>query len=316
MILTSILPLFLLIALGVLVQKTAPVQPSSSQLMCKLGLGSCDTMVNVLNRFALHLALPALVIHSLITVEDHTNLPLPVLAHATISLLVMIALLVIVTKLFRLDTETKNTYIMCGFFGNIAYIGPPFLASLLPGNESLVSLLIAIHVGVAFTVGIAILEYSKHHRLNIVQLSKTLATNPLILSTALGILLFFLPVALPDIVVRAIGLLAASASPVVLIAIGAFMASEWHPDGTISHSVIISLLALVGMPALFLLTSRAVPSSEAMTVSILEAAMPVALTNFALAEQYPLRKKIIANAIIFSTTLSLLTIAGWSVILL
>jgi predicted permease len=45
-------------------------------------------------------------------------------------------------------------------------------------------------------------------------------------------------------------------------------------------------------------------------VSLLQAAMPLAATNFVLAQKYKIDEEVIANSIIYSTIISLFTIGG------
>lgn len=314
-ILTAIIPLFLLIGVGIVLQRSLPKPTPSSRLLCSIGLGSCETTTSVLNRFALYVALPALLISSLIHARGETIVDPASLTIAAAALLLLIAAILAVTHYKKIDTSLANTYLLCSLFGNVAYIGLPFLGAVYPGSEAGVSILIALHIAITFTIGVSVLEWSKHKRFEMRHLLHALLKNPLVLSVLLGVFLFIVPIPIPFILLQTVDLLAASASPVVLVAIGTFIATSWKPTGALTHSLFISAIKLIFVPLLTLLLGSKLLPSLSMDLAILEAAMPVALTNFALSELYPMRQKIIANAIILSTLLSLVTLSIWGTLL-
>lgn len=318
-IITAILPIFILIGIGIVLQKMLPRQPKSSQLLCHIGLGSCETWTTVLNKYALYLALPALIFSSLAQASTENLLPATLILFTTLLLIASIIVTYTVCTLFKASPTLRNTYIFGVFFGNIAFIGPPFILSLY-GTEVLgsLSIIIAIHIAVAFSLGLLILERSKHHNhIDWHTIITTLIKNPLLLSVISGLLILLSGISLPTSITTAISMLGASASPVVLVAMGTFIATEWHPRGHIGHTIAISLLKLMGLPLLFLIIGVSLFTPTILRdISILEAAMPVAISNFALAEIYPMDKKITANAIILSTILAVVTLSVFSLVLM
>lgn len=211
-ILSSILPIFLIIGTGTLLQKLLPKQPKSSKLMCKAGLGSCVSWTSVLNKFALYLALPALIIHSLITTNGQNIISADLVVFNIIALTAFLLLVYFACKATNASTKLINTYLFGAFFGNVAYIGYPFINNLFNGSSGVVSILIAMPM-------------------------------------------FFM--------------------------IGFFIFSQ----------------------------------SQNLTISILEAAMPVALTNFALAEIYEIDQHAMSSTIIISTIVSAITLLIFAIVL-
>ena len=112
-----------------------------------------------------------------------------------------------------------------------------------------------------------------------------------------------------------INMIAASVTPVVLIVIGLFIGrtkigalKRWIPVFA------FSFMTLIVLPALFyygVILAGTSPVSEH-GPSIIEAAMPLAITPFALAETYNLNKGFIARSIVLSTILSVVTIPFWT----
>jgi len=300
----SIAPIFIIIAVGVIIALVRKKNHPVKSFWIRLGIRR-DGWVSILNKYALWISLPALITHSLIN-TDRSALSEPVTFYLTTGLLLgTILFLLILTKVFKLNKKLSLTYLMCGFFGNVAYIGIPFLAELSPGSEGVVSILVAIHVAIAFSIGVYFLEKAKHTRsVSMRVLVQKMVLNPLLLSTIIGVVIAYFSIPIPPVIDRAIGMVGASASPVVLIAVGLFLVQKISFGKDMKHALVITGLKIVVMPAIFLAVWFAFRSQSAMSLSVLEAGMPVALTNFALAEQYPMDKHVVAFAIIVSTVLS------------
>lgn len=315
-VLYSILPIFLLIAAGVVLQKILPKQPESSKLMCKVGLGSCVSWTSVLNQFALYLALPALIIHSLITTSTGGIISVDLIIFNAVALVVFLLLIYGVAKKSANSDELINTYLFGGLLGNVAYIGPPFINSLFDQASGTISILIAVHIFIAFSFGVYILERSNQQTSGILSIAKSLLKNPLIIAVIVGVIIYLAQIPIPEPIVKFLSMLAQSASPVVLIAIGTFLVKHWSIKQGIKHVVTISAIKLLAMPLLFAGALLIFPNSQNISISILEAAMPVALTNFALAEMYKMDRYIMSSAIIISTITSVVTLSVLGLLLI
>lgn len=311
-IINSILPVFLLIALGVIIKIIQNHEKKGWKKFLTKIKHEDDNWSEVLNKFALYISLPALIFSSLINTNPENLIREEVLFANIILIILFILTVFAITKVWHVDKKLANTYIMCGFFGNIAYIGLPFITSLFPDAAGATSIIIAIHIVIAFTLGLYILESSKSKDVGVKTIIKSIVKNPMIISVALGLGILYSGITVPGTINRAVSMLAASASPVVLISIGLFIARKISWDKTLMHAFFISGLKILVLPMLFLLASRLSNISSEYTISIIEAGMPVALTNFALSELYPMDKKLTAKSIIVSTILSLLTLSIFS----
>ncbi len=274
----TILPLFLIIALG---------------SFLKIVKIADDSWIKALNNYALYLAFPALIFNSFITLKEiDSSLFLR-------NMLVLLAVsFVILISLSKSSKEIRNTYLICIVFGNIAYLGFPFITSLMIGSEQIVGIIIASSLIVFFGFLITYLDHSKHKSINLSRLLK----NPLLLAVALGILFSFLKIQLPEFASKTIVMLAQTASPTALVALGLFLARKIEFDSSFKHAVIITSLKLLALPLIFYFIDRS------WTIAIIEAAMPVAVTTFSLAEEYPMDKKAVLYSIIISTILSAITL--------
>jgi hypothetical protein len=112
-------------------------------------------------------------------------------------------------------------------------------------------------------------------------------------------------------------MITASVTPTVLIVIGLFIGkskfgklSEWLPI------FLFSILKLAILPAIFYFGVKFSGASfSQFPSSIIQAAMPLAITPFALADKYNLNKDFIARSIVLSTILSVISLPFWISIL-
>lgn len=310
------LSIFILIGVGVFAQLILDWRRSfSEKMLCKIGIG-CASWTETLNKFVLYLALPALIFSSLYKIDVngfHSFEPIGLNILLISTVLLLIAW---ITRLCNVKRELANAYLFGGFFGNIAFIGFPFILALDGNAGGTLSILVAVHVCVAFTLGVYFLEHSKHKDVSYTRILKRILINPLIHSVLLGAVFAFFSIPLPSMITNAISMLGASSSPVVLVALGMFMADHIRFEKDMIHSLAISLIKLITMPLLFLLTAFQMDIIPSFKISILEAAMPVAIMNFALSEIYPIDKKIIANAVIISTVLSMITLSFFALLIM
>ena len=293
-ILSALLPLLLVGLLGSLFKATRIAD---------------DGWVTILNRYAMYAAFPAVIIHSLIGADKGKVLDMPViLLNAGLLLLVFLVAL-LVTRLARTPVGLANTYIIVSFFGNIGYLGFPYISAMIPGSEGMTSMHISIYNILLFTLGIARLEHSKGHERCKRLILKEIFGNPLLIAVGVGLALLITGLKLPDFLLKTFELLYKSATPVVLFALGIFMVRRYDWRGHLPHILGLSALRLLLVPGLFILMMLLFRPGANFQISVLQAGMPLALTPFALAEKYPLEREIIAPAILVSTLLSPLTLA-------
>ena len=300
-ILITILPLFLIIFASAILQKYLKVGKEWGK---------------VLNEFALKVGLPVLIFAALAKTQFSFVEESGLLIANSIFLILSFVAAWFLGKLFQMKKKMRLTLFICFGFVNFAYLGIPVLTSVA-GNEVLptVSLIIAVYLFWMFTLGIGYLDYkmSKDKKHVVKSMLKNFATNSLLIAVVLGLIVGSLSVPLPHVVTVALDMVAASVTPVVLVVIGLFMGSisfgklrEWVPVG------LFSILTLLVLPACFyyVIVFLSIDPSTFST-SIVEAAMPLAITPFALADKYKLDKKFIARTIVLSTILSIATLPLW-----
>jgi predicted permease len=293
-IILTIIPLFLIIAVGA---------------FTKWIKFTNDEWINILNKFALYAAFPALIFSSLTNASIKGNsIDYKIILYNLILLIVLFFIIYLICFIFKIEKKLRNTYILCILFGNVAYLGFPYISSIISGQEAQISIIIATYVFITFTFGIWILESTLHKKANIKEMIKEMIKNPLLLSVILGIIALQAHIIIPDYINKALQMLGSSASPIVLFALGIFLVRKIKLNKKLLHSLIIASIKIIFVPILFIIVNLIFIKNNSFDISIIESGMPTAITVFALSQKYPLEKEIIVYTTIIGTILSAITL--------
>ena len=291
LIIETLLPLMLLIALGSVLKLTI----------------ADETWTNVLNKLAIYLLFPALIFSGMIKVKLESIDDFSFVYGNFIILVLVIAVLYGTLKYFGFRRSIVNTYVISVFFGNVGYLGFPIISSLLPNAEGIVSMHVALYTLILFTVGIGVLEFSVHKKIGFGILKDTLK-NPLLLAVLLSIFFLWVNIELPFVILKTIDLLAGGATPIILISLGIFLARGLPKSIEYKQVVGLISLKLLVMPLLFFIYFFLAGGGTVLAISVLEAGMPLAITPFILGELYPMERELIAFSIVISCALAVFTL--------
>jgi predicted permease len=296
---------------------------TTMQFFVIIGLGAAirpfidkHKWIEVLNKYGLFIGFPAIIVTSLTKVKDYSVFDFNIVFANLLILIISIAFILIVTRFTKLSRDIKNTYVICTFFGNVAYLGFPFISGLFPGSSGFISIIVAVYIFIVFTIGVLILDLSKkENSVKIIPIINNLFKNPLLISVLAGVALVILKITIPPVLRNPLEMIASSASPVVLLSLGIFISRKIELNKSFLHGTIISTYKLIVLPLIFVLAFKLFNfSGSAVSISVIEAAMPLAITPFALAEVYPLDKEIVAMTVIISTIFSLFTLVAFSIL--
>lgn len=300
-ILTVIAPLFLIIFASALLQKFGSIN---------------DNWSTVLNEFALKIGFPVLIFSALSKVPFSFSTEAGLIISNSLFIVGSLILALLIGKILRLEKQMFRTLFICFVFGNVAYLGIPTLTQV--AGDKIVptaTLIVAIYLFWIFTIGVGYLDYSmtKSKRDVAKNMLKNLITNPLLIAVFMGIIFGSLRITLPAVLLKSLDMITASVNPTVLIVIGLFIGkskfgklSEWIPV------TLFSVMKLAILPAIFYFGVKfSGVSLSQFPSSLIQAAMPLAITPFALADKYNLNKDFIARAIVLSTILSVISLPFW-----
>ncbi len=275
-----------------------------------------EEWMTVLNEYALKIGLPVLIFSSLSKASFSFIEQAPLLLANSLLLVGVFTVVLAFVKLFKVPEQKYKTILICLMFHNVAYLGIPVLTQLY-GDTILptASLIITVHIFWFFTLGIGYLDFLRHASSESIfkDIAMSLVKNPLLISVALGILVATTGIVVPGVLITAIDMVSASVTPTVLIVVGLFIGRStigsvrtWIPV------LVFSAATLLVTPALFYLAIQFVDRTAAWVApSLIESAMPLAITPFALADSYDLDKEFIARAIVLSTIVAVLTLTFW-----
>ena len=297
----SIAPMFLLIALGMILKKTGFLP---------------DHFFKGINRLVFWFALPALLISRISVAELELATISRIVLLLTSGTLMAMALAWVVSRRLQLPAPQTGSFIQGSFRGNGAFIGLPVivysLGSMDPRAEVLGTVVLGPVVILFNILGVLILTYYSRNQkatgTSIASFAGELVKNPLIAACAIGLALNLSNTALPRFLFLPIDILGDTALPLVLMSIGASLEFE-RLRGAASPSLIASLIKVVAAPVFgFLLAGLFGWSQIERMIAIFYLAAPAAGMSYVMAEVMgndgPLAGRIVA----LSTLLSAVTI--------
>jgi len=255
-----------------------------------------------INDFVYYVSLPALIFAKL-AVADLSSAPLLVAANA-LAIIIALAFTAALWKLRILSPGTCMLLASGFFFGNVVYMGFPLVQAAF-GEEALATAAIvsAVYNVLMFTLGVflmhAIVGDGKGKGLN-----EKLFKNTILISCVLGAAVSFLKISVPAPAISALGLLGSLTVPLALFSLGLFMHGKAFSKN-IREAGLLCFFKMAVFPLLFFISAMVVGlSGQPYRVSLLEAVMPLAVTNFIIADKFGADKRAMAQAIVISTLIA------------
>lgn len=255
-----------------------------------------------IGRLLLHVIMPAAIIKSYI--KDYSR---GMLAGFLVSFGAALFALLLAMFISRLVFRRRSAIRQFGAaFSNAGFIGIPLVQMTL-GEEAVfyVASFVAILNILQWTYGVFIMTGDR------TQISlRKITTNPIAVSLAIGLLLFFLPVELPAIVTGVIGTLASMNGPLAMIVLGAYLAQvplkELFTDRL---TYLCAAVRLILIPVLTMLCLFLIPEGfgTVRLAVMLAAAAPVGSNVAIFAQIYDKEYTDAVKDVCLSTVLSILT---------
>ncbi len=304
-VLDLVLPIFAVMVTGVIVGHTKILPERTADILIK---------------FVFYIAIPAL-LFMVIGQEKASSLFNPpflaVLGGGFIAAYAIILLGAIYWRGWKLGAATMLAASCVA--SNSGFVALPILHASLGHKAVLPAAIANIIVVFLFLVTVALLERAQVQDSELaedmwIRVRRTL-TNPVILSTVLGVAYATTGLGFPVIVVDYLQLLADALTPCALFAIGMSIRFD-----TLKRSgtaiVFATFVKLIVMPALvFGLAWSAGLSPLLAIAATVAAAVPTAKTTYVLADQYHQEKELVGETISVTTLVSALTLIVWLIIL-
>ena len=300
-ILNSIAPIFLLIALGKLLQTTGFFP---------------DSFFKGLNKLVFWFALPALLISRISAASIDFGTIAQIVGLFTSGTLLSMAFAWGVALAMRLPAQKKGSFIQGSFRGNGAFVGLPVivytLGELDPRAETLGTVILAPVVIVFNILGVSVLQHYSRHKGNTADSIATffvqLVKNPLLIGCAIGLGLNLGGLDLPLFLARPLDALGQAALPLILMSIGSSLEFE-RLRGAASPSLIASVIKVAVAPALgFLLAGLFTLDHTERMIAIFYLACPAAGMSYVMAEVMGNDGQLAGRIVALSTLLAALTL--------
>ena len=194
----------------------------------------------------------------------------------------------------------------------LAIVGRAFDEAAL---ESCV-VIVAFHAPFCYLLGISTMEIVRSRSANLLRTSRTTTTtifkNPIMLGIFLGMAFNLLDIALPSLVADALDMLARSALPAALFALGGVLV-RYRPEGEFRVIAWIGVLGLIVHPAVTWILSHIVFGLDASLVqgAVITAAMAPGVNAYIFSNLYGRAKRVVASSVLLGTAFSIATGSAW-----
>jgi len=301
----TVLFVFSLVALGYLAGFTGYLKPASGE---------------GISEFAINVAMPLLLFQTMVKSDFHGVAPWSLWgAYFTAVALTWAAGHLVTTRIFGRDARAGVVGGVSSAYSNVVLLGAPFILGIFgqDGFEVL-SLLVSIHLPVMMAVSIVLFEMFGRggsepvHPLRVIQsFLRRLFVNPLIIGILVGLAWRITGAPLPDLVMRLVDALAATAGPVALFAMGLSL-RRFGISGNVRPALALSALKLFLMPGLMLglVWLLGLPPLTA-KVAVVIAALPSGINSYLIAVQFNTGQALASNQMTIATASAVVTTAFW-----
>lgn len=308
LIFSLLLPVFALIFIGIFVERLHLVPQGGAA---------------VLNQFVFNLSMPSLIFNSLAASKASELAQGGYVAGTLIGGAACFVLAqVLISRMFR-RSELRREACMIGLlsaFPNAAFLGLPILLALFSNDHDAViaGTLTAVLGLPTILIAMFLQEWFRqsgdvNRMLLLRKVSGTMLRNPILLSAVVGTIVCVAEVPMPDGVLAVFRMLAATCTPVALVALGMVlsmqMTSSMRGESHLSWQVLAHVLKLGLMPLITyaVMVLAGVPEKW-IALGVLLSAMPTGSMAYVLSETYGVCNRDASQVILVNTALSMLSI--------
>ena len=300
--LNVVLPLFLEMALGYAIRCFRLVDEPTLRKM---------------NNVVFRAFLPILLFYNVISTDIGTAFNGPLMLTAVLFVLGEFALCMALVPLLEKENSRRGVLIQGIMRSNFVIFGLPVLVSLCGegSNTGAVALVIAVVVPMFNALSVTALEIYRGGKPNPLKILKSVATNPLILASLLGIVLLLLGVKLPNFLQKPVADLSKMATPLALVILGAEF-NFGQVRKCVRQLVIGVSGRLVVMPLIFLTIAVLLGfRGEELIALLVMLAAPPAVSSFTMAQQMDGDSELAAGLVVFGSSLAVVTMFIWIFVL-
>ena len=228
------------------------------------------------------------------------------LGASLVSYLFVILLAMAASKLLGLRGRDGDTFRLMLIFSNTAFMGFPVVAALM-GTE-------ALFYAAIYNMPFNFLMYSYGIRLvsggAVKGFDRKTLVSPCILAAVLALILYFLPVGVPELIVTALGYLSDITIPGAMLILGSTLAMIPLRDVFLDWRIyVLCLSKMLILPVVIWAIVRLLPLPEMIgRITVVMWSLPVATNCTMLATQYGGDEAMSSKGVLITTLLSVVTI--------
>lgn len=292
--LDPILPVFAIMAFGFFMGRT--------------GKTSVDD-ARVLNRFALSVLLPIFIFGVIAHAPIRSFSPVPLLVYGGAEIVVFALGFALALRVFRCDPAEALLLAFAGIFSNTAlYILP--MSVMLYGKENVLPITAQVTFDSVITMAAAMIAVQavSQRQIAVTTVLRNIARTPMLQAMFAGTMVSLIGIHIPAPLETFLTFAGTAAAPVALFALGvALSQTRFRPDAAVTSIAAIKLLVFpaavwVGLQAM-------TPNDTGRALYQLAAAGPSGAMAFSFALLYGVRTDRIAQIIVWTSVLSLISLA-------
>lgn len=298
--LSVVFPLLFIMSIGYILKRT----------------GITDThSLNIMNKMTFQLFLPVLLFLNIYSMRLEDTLK-----QANAFLIIMTALCIILSVVinqflfsrFVKDKKRCSVMVQGTFRGNLLMFGIPIAVTLNgPDRIGTVSLLAASIVPLFNLLAVIILEMQRSNKIKIKKILLGIVTNPIIIASALAIILLLADVKIPKLIFSPLDSISKVATPLAFIVLGGTFQFE-HLKHNMRYLLPVVVVKLILLPAFILSIAYLFGfRGEAIVALIGGIASPVAVSSYTMATVMEADGELAGQIVIVTSLISIISIFLW-----
>lgn len=300
LLLDIVIPVFLLMVLGWWSSRSGLLEESSA---------------SALNRYVFYIAVPALMFTSTVSVDIQTILHWDFIAVYLGGCIIAIMIAFLCWRRLKLDTPLDWTVIaLNSAWANTVYMGVPIFYFLFGDRGTLPVIIATLTSNLTFILFLALMSELQNGDGGVLEKVKTLVVqsllkNPIMMAPLLGMLVSFSGFSLPAAFITPMNMLAPSAAPVAIFALGMSL-SGLKVQRAGFDLAWLSLIKLIIHPLATWSLALLLDLDPYWTASaVLLSSLPTGAMVYVLAQQYNTRVTLSSATIMVTTVFSVITLA-------
>jgi predicted permease len=294
------IPIFIIIAIGFFIRKIKLIDENG---------------ITLLNRLAYNIGLPALFFLNITNYRLSEIFDINIIKVIYSAYGVFFIILFLSNLLIKRSRKTRGAVFVSSFRCNMAFIGLPIIWAAY-GNLALArgSLVFAflVPMNILLTIILFRLYDDREGKIDLKKILKSITTDPIILSTVLGVILSYFGVGLPGFIHDSLDIISGMTVTIALLSIGASLKfSQLKSDLKMVSFIIFNKLIL--LPAIALVMAIYIFRINAFdrNVIVVLFSTPLAVAAYIMGKELRSNHSLMASSLIMTTIISAITISGW-----